>query len=54
MTIAELHITLQDFGIPSEEYYLHGLFGSTDDNEKLGMTIKQGKYSIEYDVYFRE
>lgn len=53
MTISELHTKLLDSGIPDDKYYLHGLYGSTDDNEKIGMTIKKGKYTIEYEVYFR-
>jgi len=54
MTIPELHTRLQGLGFLSEEYYLHGLYGSTNDNDKLSMTIKKGKYTIEYEVYFRE
>lgn len=54
MTIAELHTKLHELGIPSEDYYLHGLYGSTSDNERLAMQIKKGKYTIEYEVYFRE
>lgn len=54
MTISELHNALRDFGIPGEEYYLHGLYGSADDNDKLSMTIKKKKHTIEYEVYFRE
>ncbi|MES1181746.1 MAG: hypothetical protein ABUL44_03030 [Flavobacterium sp.] len=54
MTISELHTKLLDSGIPDDKYYLHGLYGPTDDNEKIGMTIKKGKYAIEYEVYFRE
>jgi len=54
MNIAELHTELQHFGIPGEEYYLHGLYGSTVDNDKYGTTIKQGKYTIDYEVYFCE
>ena len=54
MTLDELHKKLQATGVPSDWYYLHGLYGSTDDNNKLALTIKKGKYTIEYEVYFRE
>jgi len=54
MYIAELHKVLQELEIPSDSYYLHGLYGSTDDNEKLALSVKQGKYSTEFEVYFRE
>ncbi len=32
----------------------HGLFGSPDDNEKLAMVVKKGRYFAEYEVYFKE
>lgn len=54
MTIEELHTKLIELGIPSNSYYLHGLYGSTDDNEKIALTIKRGKYTIEYETYFKE
>ena len=30
MTISELHIKLKENGIKEDRYFLHGLFGSTD------------------------
>lgn len=54
MTIKELHNKLTELKIAVDQYYLHGLYGSTDDNDKVAMTIKRGKYTIEYEVYFRE
>jgi hypothetical protein len=54
MTIASLHDNLQELGIPQNRYYLHGLFGSTDDSDKLALVIKKGKYTVEYEVYFKE
>ncbi len=46
MTIKELHQQLQKLGVTSENYYLHGRFGSTNDNEKIALTIHRGKYFI--------
>jgi len=40
--------------VPADKYYLHGLYGFTDDNDKLSLTIKRGDLSIEYEVYYRE
>jgi hypothetical protein len=54
MTVKELHIKLQDLKIPPERYFLHGLYGSSDDDGKLSMIIKRGKYTLEYEVYVRE
>ncbi|HRP55034.1 hypothetical protein [Agriterribacter sp.] len=54
MTIQELYITLKEFGIPEDKYYLHGLYGSTNDDDKLSLIIRKGVYSVEYEVYFKE
>ena len=54
MTIKELHLKLQDLKISADNYFLHGLYGSSDDDNRLSMIIKKGKYTIEYEVYIRE
>lgn len=54
MTIAELNSELRNIGVSENRYYLHGLFGSTDDNDKIALTIKKGKFTIEYEVYYKE
>lgn len=54
MTIEQLYNRLTELKIPADMYYLHGIYGSTDDNDKLALTIKRGKYAIEYEVYFKE
>src|ERR1035437_3352174 len=54
MTIEQLHNTLTELKISTENYYLHGLYGSSDDNDKFALTIKRGKYTIEYEVYYKE
>lgn len=54
MTIQELHIKLKELGIPEDRYFLHGLYGSTNDDDKLSLTIRKGAYSVEYEVYFKE
>jgi hypothetical protein len=54
MTISDLHKKLKESGIKEGQYFLHGLYGSTDDNEKIALTIKKGMYNIEYETYFKE
>ena len=54
MTIEELNNELKNLGVSDDRYYLHGLFGSSDDNDKIAMTVKVGKYTAEYEVYYRE
>jgi len=54
MTIEALHTKLVELEIPEGRYYLHGLYGSPDDNDKIALTIKKGKYSIVYETYFKE
>jgi hypothetical protein len=54
MNIEELHKKLKDLGIPENKYYLHGLYGSADDDNKLSLIIKRGKFAIEYEVYYKE
>jgi len=54
MTIEQLNTELKKIGVSDDRYYLHGLFGSTDDNDKIAMTVKMGKYTAEYEVYYRE
>ncbi len=54
MTIEELHNRLVELDIPEDKYYLHGLYGSSDDNDKIALTIKKGKYTVEYETYFKE
>jgi hypothetical protein len=54
MTIQELHIELKTLGIPEDRYYLHGVYGSTNDDDKLSLIIRKGVYSVEYEVYFKE
>ncbi len=54
MTVSELHAALKEKGISEDRYFLHGLYGATDDNEKVSLTIRKGKYRIEYETYFKE
>lgn len=53
MNLEELHFKLRSAGIPLKNYYLHGLYGSTDDRNRLAMAIRKGKYYLEYEVYYR-
>lgn len=54
MEFEDLHFKLKELGIPETDYYLHGLYGSTDDNDKIALTILKGKHGLEYEVYFKE
>jgi hypothetical protein len=54
MTISELHKKLKEKGIAENQYFLHGLFGSKDDNDKIALTIKKSQYGIEYESYYKE
>ena len=54
MTIQELHSKLKEAGISENTYYLHGIYGSLDDNDKIALTIRKGKIAVEYEVYFKE
>lgn len=54
MNIKELHLELVRLKIDENDFYLHGLYGATDDNEKTALQIKQGKYRLEYEIYFKE
>ncbi|MBS1781026.1 MAG: hypothetical protein JST70_17000 [Bacteroidetes bacterium] len=54
MTITELYYKLKDLGILDDRYYLHGLYGSLNDEDKLALVVKKGTYSLEYEIYFKE
>ncbi len=54
MTLKELHRKLKKLGVSTNEYYLHGLYGSPSDNDKPALTIRKGKYTYEYEVYYKE
>ncbi len=54
MTIQELYNKLKELGISEDKYYLHGIYGSTNDEDKLSLGIRKGIYSVEYEVYFKE
>ena len=54
MDLQELDQELKRLGIPNDHYYLHGIYGSSNDDDKLALIKKAGKYSIEYECYFKE
>ncbi|TFF40070.1 hypothetical protein [Mucilaginibacter psychrotolerans] len=54
MTLSELYVKLKELGISEDRYYLHGLYGAIDDNDRLGLVMQKGKYSPEYIVYYKE
>lgn len=54
MELTELYKSLKENGIDDNSIYLHGLYGSSDDNEKLSLSIKKGTFSVIWEVYFKE
>ncbi|WP_299156371.1 hypothetical protein [uncultured Christiangramia sp.] len=54
MNISDLNKKLKKSGIDENEYYLNGLFGSKNNNDKIALSIKKGKFGIEYETYFIE
>ncbi len=54
MNLEKLHAELKTRNISEENYYLHGLFGSTSDENKIALAMKKGKYTTEYEVYYNE
>lgn len=54
MTIAELDSKLKALHVPTDNYYLHGLYGSANDDDKLALTVRKSKRAPEYEVYFKE
>jgi hypothetical protein len=55
MTLEQLYTNLKDAGISDSRFYLHGLYGSTDDDEKLALAIKgNSNGKIIYEIYTKE
>jgi hypothetical protein len=54
LTLKGLDHNLGEHGISSDSYYLHGLYGSNNDVDKIALSIKKGKYTLEYEVYYKE
>jgi hypothetical protein len=54
MNIEQLYKRLTEAGVPEYRFFLHGLFGSTDDNERLALTIYKRGDKTYYEVYFKE
>lgn len=54
MTLQELHFQLKELGISEDRYYLHGLYGSSSDDNKFSLVKRKGYYSLEYEVYFKD
>jgi hypothetical protein len=52
--LQELHAKLEAQGIPAHWYRLHGLFGSSDEDDKVSLEIKRGKFTIEVEIYYKE
>lgn len=54
MSIKDLYVKLQELGISEDNYYLHGLFGTHSDEDRISLNIKRGVLTVEYEVYFKE
>jgi hypothetical protein len=54
MTIEKLYAKFVALNIPASHYYLQGLYGSTDDNDKPALVITRNENVIVYEVYYRE
>ena len=54
MELSKLYDELLNIGVKEDEIYLHGLYGSTDDNDKLCLAVKVGKHTAIWEVYYKE
>ena len=54
MNLAELYKELKVLEIDDSQIYLHGLYGSKDDNDKLALLIKMGKHRPVWEIYHKE
>lgn len=54
MTLKELYIKLKELDIPEDNYYLHGIYGSVNDDDKLALIVKKEKNTMSYEVYYKE
>lgn len=54
LKLEKLYFRLKALGVPEESYYLQGLYGSTTDNYKLSLVIKESDHGTEYEMYHKE
>jgi hypothetical protein len=54
MNITELYKALLATGISEEKFYLHGLFGSNSDIDRLALSISKKANIPCYEIYFKE
>jgi hypothetical protein len=52
--IKSLHEKLLAHNVAENSYHLLGLFGSSDDDLKLSLNIKRGKYTIIFEIYSKD
>ena len=52
--LEKLYFRLKALGIPEESYYLQGLYGSSTDDYKLALVMREENNSTEYEMYYRE
>ncbi len=54
MTLEELNTKLEECRCKESEYFLQGLYGSKDDNDKLSLIIRDDGDEKEFEVYYKE
>lgn len=54
MNFEELYKKLQELGIKDEKFYIMGIYGSDNDNEKLSIIQKKTTDGVIYEIYFKE
>lgn len=54
MELIDLYNELKFHGIDDEKFYIMGLYGSKDDNEKISLLIKKDNNRIIYEIYYKE
>jgi hypothetical protein len=54
MTLEDLDLKLKQAGVLPEQYYLNGIFGSTNDHDKPSLVIKRIGSVTTYETYYKE
>lgn len=54
MTIKELYMKLIELGINEDNFYIQGIYGSTNDDDKCSLIIRKEVNTLVYEVYYKE
>lgn len=54
MTIKELYTKLIELGINKDSFYIQGIYGSTNDDDKYALIIRKEVNALVYEVYYKE